>query len=61
MLSTPLAPTKARDLTVMEVLAHFHFLRPEWLLLGPALLLFERLLRSTQTTPDRFSGIIDPA
>ena len=45
----------------MEVLAHFHFLRPELLLLGPALLLFERLLRSTQTTPDRFSGIIDPA
>ena len=45
----------------MDALAHFHFLRPEWLLLAPAFMLFERLLRSTQATPDRFSGIIDPA
>lgn len=44
----------------MEVLTHFHFLRPEWLLLCPGFLILERLLRSAQTGPDRFSGIIDP-
>ncbi|MDG0991244.1 MAG: VWA domain-containing protein [Luminiphilus sp.] len=44
----------------MEILTHFHFLRPEWLLLAPGLLILERLLRSSQANSDRFSGIIDP-
>ena len=45
----------------MEVLTHFHFLRPEWLLMAPALLLFERFIRAAQTDPNQFSGIIDSA
>ena len=44
----------------MEMITHFHFLRPEWLLLAPGLLIFERLLRSSQANPDRFAGVIDP-
>jgi Ca-activated chloride channel family protein len=46
---------------MMEVLTHFHFLRPEWLLMAPALLLFERFIRAAQTDPNQFSGIIDSA
>ena len=35
---------------MIEQLGHFHFLRPEWLLLIPGLLLFERLLRNPRLT-----------
>ncbi|MDG1065838.1 MAG: VWA domain-containing protein [Luminiphilus sp.] len=45
----------------MDVLTHFHFLRPEWLLMGPALLVFERFLRAAHADPNQFSGIIDSA
>lgn len=38
---------------------HFHFLRPEWLMLGPALWLLERLLHR-RPAADPFRGIIDP-
>ena len=45
---------------MIEQLGHFHFLRPEWLLLIPGLLLFERLLRNPEANRDRFHDIIAP-
>jgi len=45
---------------MLEQMAYFHFLRPEWLLLAPGLLLFERLLRSSGSGGDRFHYVIDP-
>ena len=45
---------------MLEDLAYFHFLRPQWLLLGPGLLVFERLLRRPEQHADRFSKIIEP-
>lgn len=44
----------------MTGLATFHFLRPEWLLLLPGLLLLELLLHNRQYTEDPFQGIIAP-
>lgn len=45
---------------MLEQMAYFHFLRPEWLLLAPGLLLFERLLRSSDSGGDRFHHVIEP-
>lgn len=44
----------------MTELATFHFLRPEWLLLLPGLLLLELALRKRQDSEDPFQGIIAP-
>ena len=55
-----LAHTSCRGVGVIEQMIHFHFLRPEWLLLAPGLLVFERLLRTSGDNGDRFHDIIDP-
>lgn len=44
-----------------EMIDHFHFLRPVWLLLIPCLFLLELLLRREAGTDDPFRGIIEPA
>lgn len=43
---------------MIDGIEHFHFLRPGWLLLGPALWLFEYLLRSDGDDADPFNGVI---
>ena len=45
---------------MLEDLGYFHFLRPGWLLVAPALWVFERLLRRNMQGVDRFAEIIEP-
>lgn len=45
---------------MLEDLGYFHFLRPGWLLVAPALWIFERLLRRNMQGVDRFAEIIEP-
>ncbi|MEL7450594.1 MAG: VWA domain-containing protein [Pseudomonadota bacterium] len=45
---------------MIEHLSHFHFLRPEWLLLVLAMPALELLLRREQRSDDPFKGIIAP-
>lgn len=45
---------------MIDGIEHFHFLRPGWLLLGPALWLCEYLLRSDRDDLDPFNGVIAP-
>ncbi len=45
---------------MVELFEHFHFLRPELLLVAPALLLVEWLLRHGAQWDDPFRGIIEP-
>jgi Ca-activated chloride channel family protein len=46
---------------MMDLLSHFHFLRPEWLALLPSLLLLEWFLRKQPQTTDNFDQVIDPS